>query len=70
MIGKKKLDEVRRELQSLLEKLPPSAESWLDREIERASDSEGRDPETLEMLKAALRQAVDKKGRAVSARKA
>ena len=69
MIGKKRLSEVRRELEALLEGLPANAESWLDREIESAAGQAGRDAETLEMLKTALQRTADKKKRVLSGRK-
>lgn len=58
MIGQKKLAEVQHELEQLLAKLPPDAQSWLDREIAAAESDPNRDVETLEMVRAALHQSV------------
>ena len=62
MIGKKKLSEVRRELNELLEQLPkePSG-SWIEREIQTAEGQAERDVETLDMLRSALKQAGERK---------
>lgn len=61
MMSKKKLSEIQAEVTALLAKLPGrSPRRWLDREIEAAKDRANRDPETLEMLRAALEREVRK----------
>ena len=62
MIGKKKLQDVHRDLAKIMAKLPAeSPGQWLDREMQAATDQPGRDLETLEMLKAELNRAVKKR---------
>jgi hypothetical protein len=62
MIGKKKLSEVRRELNELLEQLPKeSSGSWIEREIQTAEGQADRDVETLDMLRSALKQSGERK---------
>ena len=62
MIGKKKLNDVRRELVELLGKLPDESPGrWLEREIREAEDREGRDVETLKMLRSALQRPAKRK---------
>jgi hypothetical protein len=64
MIGKKRLTDIRRELAEVLQRLPAETpEAWFDREIVAAEGQAGRDPETLKMLQAALRESARTKQR-------
>ena len=60
-MGKKKLSQIKAEVASLLRRLPGGPKQWLEREIESATADQNRDPETLQMLCAALEQEATKR---------
>lgn len=69
MIGRKKLQNVQRDLAEVLSKLPTeNPDTWFDREIRTAKDHPGRDSETLKLLKGALKRATQKKRTRTKAR--
>ena len=61
MMGKKKLSEIRRELNDLFAKLPGGADVWFEREIRTATGQPERDVQTLKMLRAATQKPARKR---------